>query len=423
MKSADGGSLRGRMQWYATAAAGPMASAAVQFLLSLTLLARLPVAEFGRLSFVFVVSQFSVGVWSALFTSPLLVLSAQGAAGTADADRATRELAGVKAAAQAALIPAGIAFLAIALAVGLVPLAALLFALYAALVLLRQFARVSATARGGYVQAMTSDLIYSGLLLAGVIALFVLPATGELTALAALALAVLGGLSPFLHGIPPIAGWAAARTYRTVWARDARWSLLGVISTEATVNSHSYIVTALLGPAAFAPIAATVLFIRPVTVAVNALVEFERARAAHRIARAEYGAIELARRHLRWLLLAIWLGTGLFAALVIAYVPAYMTGKFGLATVLTGTILWLGVALARLLHAPEGVILLAAGRFRQLAWISGWTALVSVAAVTLLVFTTAPVVSIGGIVLGEGAFAFAAWRATTRFLRGADRAV
>jgi hypothetical protein len=410
------------MQWYATAAVGPMASAAVQFLLSLTLLARLPVAEFGRLSFVFVVSQFSVGVWSALFTSPLLVLSAH-VANDATAQAARRELSGLAAAARLALVPAAAGFVGLAWAVGLETVPALLFGVYATLVLQRQFARVSATARGQYSRAMTSDLAYSALLLAGVVTLAALPAAGELAALAILALAVFGAFVPFLRATRPSAsGWSTARGYAPVWRRDARWSLLGVVSTEATVNSHSYIVTALLGPTAYAPIAATVLFIRPVTVAVNALVEFERARAAHRIARREFAAIAQARLHLRLLLLAVWIATGVLAGLVIAFAPAqYMVGKFGLATVMTGTILWLGVALARLLHAPEGVILLAAGRFRQLAWISGWTAAVSLLAVLGLVQVLTPVHSIAGIVLGEGAFAFAAWRATTHFLRASSR--
>ncbi|MBB3940548.1 hypothetical protein GGR39_002205 [Novosphingobium fluoreni] len=415
MIAADAASWRGRIQWYATAAAGPMASAAVQFLLSLTLLASLPVAEFGRLSFTFVVSQFSVGVWAALFTSPLLVLSAQAAAGSGSAHD---ELEGVRAMAWLALAPAGLIFLAIALAVGLGTASALLFATYGTLVLIRQYARVQATAQGRYRRAMASDLVYSAVLLGGVIVLSVLPRTGEQSALALLAAAVLSGLAPLLISRrEPRVRRGAPRHYATVWHRDARWSLVGVISTEATVNSHSYIVTALLGPRAFAPIAATVLFIRPVTVAVNALVEFERARAAHRIARGEFAALATARLHLRLLLLAIWAATIVLAGLVITFAPKpYMVGKFGLGVVLAGIGLWLAVALARLLHAPEGVILLAAGRFRQLAWISGWTAVLSIGAVLILVFTVSPVISIAGIVLGEGVFAFAAWRATTRFL-------
>lgn len=392
-----------------------MASAAVQFLLSLTLLARLPVAEFGRLSFTFVVSQFSVGVWAALFTSPLLVLSAQAAAGSGSAHD---ELEGVRAMAWLARAPAGLIFLAIALAVGLGTASALLFATYGTLVLIRQYARVQATAQGRYGRAMASDLVYSVVLLGGVIVLSVLPRTGEQSALALLAAAVVSGLAPLLISRrKPRVRRGAPRQYATVWHRDARWSLVGVISAEATVNSHSYIVTALRGPRAFAPIAATVLFIRPVTVAVNALVEFERARAAHRIARGEFAALATARLHLRLLLLAMWVATIVLAGLVITFAPKpYMVGKFGLGVVLTGIGLWLAVALARLLHAPEGVILLAAGRFRQLAGISGWTAVLSIGAVLILVFTVSPVISIAGIVLGEGVFAFAAWRATTRFL-------
>ena len=417
MNASGAASLRGRLQWYATAAVGPMSAAGVQFLLSLTLLARLPVGEFGRLSFLFVVSQFSIGIWGALFTSPLLVLSAQAASASGEATTAAIERDGVSAMSGLALLPAAVFFVAVAVASGVPVPAAGVYALYATLLLGRQFARVRATAAGRYRTAMTSDLAYSGLLLAGVGVLALLPSAGENAALALLALAVAGALAPFATQ-PKVPRWSSARNYRAVWSRDARWSLLGVVTTEATVNSHSYIVTALLGPAAFAPIAATALFIRPVTVAINALVEFERARAAHRVARREFMEIASARLHLRLLLLVIWAATGVLAAGVIALAPAtYLVGKFGAATVIAGTILWLMVALARLLHAPEGVILLAAGRFRQLAWISGWTALVSLVAVSMLVAWNAPVYSIAGIVAGEGAFAVAAWRAATRLLR------
>jgi len=84
--------------------------------------------------------------------------------------------------------------------------------------------------------------------------------------------------------------------------------------------------------------------------------------------------------------------------------------------VVTGAVLWLAVALARLLHTAEGVILMAAGRFQQLARISMRTALVSVACVTALIFALPPVWSIAGIVVGEGLFALLAWRAAGKLL-------
>ena len=419
MTASEAASLRGRMQWYATAAAGPMSSAAVQFLLSLILLARLPVAEFGRVSFLFIVSQFSVGIWSALFNSPSLVLSARAAAEKSGEGSAARELRGVRSASFFALGPTAFLFFGIAIATGLPAAAAGLFGVYGTLVLFRQSARIRAAAAGEYRRALFSDLAYSGLLLLGVAILAWLPASGTLRALVLLVAAVLGGLVPFaLVGERlTLPRWRDVRGYGAVWNRDSRWSIIGVITTEATVNGHSYIVTVLLGPTAFAPIVATALFTRPVTVAINALAEFERARAAHRIARKEYRAIATARRHLRLLLLAIWLGAIVVAAAVIMFAPSeYMVDKFGLPVVVTGAVLWLAVALARLLHTAEGVILMAAGRFQQLARISMRTALVSVACVTALIFALPPVWSIAGIVVGEGLFALLAWRAAGKLL-------
>src|SRR5690606_21908036 len=64
--------------------------------------------------------------------------------------------------------------------------------------------------------------------------------------------------------------------YGAVWRLQSKWALVGVASTEATANSHAWLVTFTAGPASFAPIAAAALLFRPVGLCAMALTQLER---------------------------------------------------------------------------------------------------------------------------------------------------
>lgn len=396
---------------------GPVATAGAQFLLSLLLLARLDVADFGSFAFLLVTSQFSIGLWSALFCAPLLVAAAHRDGGRS----ALRALAAVS---LLALLPVALAFFAMASVVGAPMGVGAAFASFAALLLLRQFARAWSLAHGHGGVTIMSDVTYGAVLLAGTAWLAMARGGSLQGAFLALLAAVVIALVPFLGGTLPQVmrglAWADVPAYRALWRRDARWSLAGVVTTEVTVNSHSYFVTVLRGAVAFAPIAATALLIRPITVALNGLVEFERARFAHALAAGDWPRVRRERRQLRVMLLVVWTGTLLLAAGCLAAFPQILSqGRYDRATVLTGAALWFAVALARCAHAAEGAVLQAAGHFRQLAWISSWTALVSLVAVPALLLLAGPLWSIGGIVLGEACFAAALFLAVRRMFASA----
>jgi len=299
--------------------------------------------------------------------------------------------------------------------------AALAFGGFGALLLTRQVGRTWHLATGRPARAMASDLAYASVLLAGAAVLALAAGAGLRGAALALVVAVAAGFAPLLE-----AGLAArvARLrprdlagYGAVWRRDSRWSLLGVVTTELTGNCHAYVVTGLAGAAAFAPIAAAALLIRPVTVGVNALTEFERAHFARCFAAGDLAGAGRARGHLHAMLLALWGLTAVAAAGLMWCAPQVVFhGRYPLGLVGVGVGLWFGVALARSLHSPEGAILQAAGAFRPLAFISVWTCGVSLVAVLGLVVLAGPVWSIGGIALGEACFAVALWRAASRWL-------
>jgi hypothetical protein len=274
---------------YIRAAIGPVATAAAQFLLSLQLLHILSPVSFGSFSFLMVASQFSAGLWSALFCAPLPVLLAQGGLVEREAIRRCLFVTNLVVAILAFFI-----FWAAGLGLGLTQAEALVFACYAMVALLRWFARAYAYADASPVKTMLSDIVYSVSLLISIYLISIYKITDLIVPYAALALSAVLSLIPF--GRRYIAqqffhiSFKDLAPYVDVWKRHSAWSLLGVLTTEATANSHAYILTFFVGPGAFAPIAASALMIRPIGVAMNALTEFERPQIARQIGKGDMGA-------------------------------------------------------------------------------------------------------------------------------------
>lgn len=403
------------------ALAGPVGGAAGQFLLSLLLVRQLDPAGFGRFSFLMVAIQLAWGVWGALFCAALPTLFA-------GLDRAG--IARVRTQIAAAHLPA------LVLATGLVALlgwgvgmdgpATAVFAAFAAASLVRWYARAEAYARGRQALTATSDGIYTVILVAGVAAMAIGWARGLVAAGAILGWASAASLMPFGAGfarvqfvLPRLDAW---RGYLAIWRDHARWALFGVATTEATANAHAYCVTALMGPDAFAPIAAGALAIRPVMVAMNALTDYERARMAGAIAQGRIDTARSAVRFFRWVLIAIWVATAVLLAGVLTVAPHVLFPHYPLAVVGSAAAAWMAVAAVRLARMPESALLQAGGAFRTLALASGWSSVASVVAVLALIVAGGPLWSVLGVLAGELLFAVAIWRRAAVWLRARDGA-
>jgi hypothetical protein len=210
---------------------------------------------------------------------------------------------------------------------------------------------------------------------------------------------------------------AAVTRYAAVWRQHARWSLLGVISTEATANAHVYIIALLRGPTAFAPLAASALLIRPINVAMNALTEFERARMARQLGAGDIDGARASTRFFRLALIATWVGTAAATALLFAYKPGIVfPSQYSRPFLAAGAALWMAVAAVRLLRMPESCLLQAGGVFRPLAFASVWSSVVSVVGVLGLLLIGGTLWSIVGILLGEAVFAVWVWRQASLWL-------
>jgi len=399
---------------YGLAGVGPIGAAGAQFLLSVHLLHSLEPAAFGLFTFLTVIVQLSLGAWSALFAAPMPLLLAQGS----DLERAeTRR--GLLSANLIFCVASILIFAAVAWGLHASPAVDLVFGGYAALMLMRSFARALAYSSGLQGRSVASDGIYSVALLAGT-ALIVIGKTHDLTApfvalLVSAAVSLLAFGSAFAREQLAVR-LGEAKRYLAVWRAHSRWALLGVVTTEATANAHAYIVTALGGSAAFAPLAAAALLMRPVSLVTNALTDWERPQLGRRVAAGDHAGATSSVRLFRAMLVLAWIGTVAVAAGLVIWAPTLLfPPKYDRTVLMTGMILSLAVALIRLLRSPESVLLQAAGEFRPLANASLVCCFVSVILVVLMVWLWTPVWSLLGIFAGEAIFAVSIWRACARW--------
>ena len=390
-------------------------SAGAQFLLALTLLQLLPPREFGIFSFLLVISQLSWGLWSALFCAPLPVIAYGDKAH--DAERMVSALFSSNLAGAVASMPL---FGLLAWAFGAPAHGALLFAAYGGIGLLRWFARSYAYVAQEPGRTIASDLGYATVLIVGAVGFHFSGRTSLTSAYGLLLLGAAVGMLPFgvaflkrqFSGV----SIAAFTAYGSIWKRHSGWSLLGVVSTEATANSHAYIVTALLGPTQFAPVAASTLLTRPIGVAMNALSEWERPRMAAAIAERRMDDVRRAARHFRIALGAAWLGTAAVAGIVLILSPRLLfPSQYDLHFIARAAALWMLVALVRILRTPESTVLQASGEFRRLAIVTIYSAAVSIIAVVVMLWAGGVLWSIVGILIGEMLCAILIWRLHANF--------
>ncbi|MBO9621728.1 MAG: polysaccharide biosynthesis protein [Sphingomonas sp.] len=378
-----------------------MSSAAVSvshLLVQLVSVRRLEAAEIGTLAFLLVIIQFGYSLSNALVSTPYALAVNQRREG----DEAGFDFfypINLLLAASQGLVCAGIGWAMAG------PGAAAAFGVAGFASLLRWFGRANAYAHHSPGGAAVSDVVYAVCVVAGVGATLVIEARIELFG-AVIATAGLIGLLPFgLHFLArhrPVGIGRALAAYRPVWQRQSAWTLIGVITTEATSNAHSYIVTALAGPAAFAPIAVGMLFFRPVNVCITALTQLERPRMARAIGRGDERAAQGSARAFLAALAVIWAGTAMLAAAILWEFPHLLIKPtLSLQTVMIAVALCALLSLVQCLQAPISVLTQARGAFRPLAGTSMRSCFVGLVAVLALALTAPAVATIAGVVLAQ----------------------
>lgn len=392
-----------------------MSSAAVSvshLLVQLVSVRRLEAAEIGTLAFLLVIIQFGYSLSNALVSTPYAIAVNQREDGEDQGFDFFYPVNLLLALSQG-LLCAAIGWIMAG------PWAAAAFGLAGLFSLLRWFGRANAYAHHTPGGAAVSDLVYAVLVVAGVGATLAVGARLELFG-AVLAGAGLLALIPFgaafLARHRPTGLVRALASYRPVWKRQSAWTLIGVITTEATSNAHSYIVTLFAGPAAFAPIAVGMLFFRPVNVCITALTQLERPRMARAVGQGNERAARGSVRAFLAALLVIWVATAVTAALVLfAFPHIIIKPTLSVETVMIAVALCGALSLVQCIQAPMSVLTQARGAFKALAATSVRSCFVGVAAVVAVTLLAPSVYTIAGVVLAQLVMMLGIWRLDRRW--------
>ena len=414
-RAAEGNGIVAKGLRYLGASIGPVSSAVAQFLLWMILLHQLDQSAFGAFSLLLIASQLAGALWSALFCAPLPIMFNASCGAEREQLLACLFSSNLLLALGSTLL-----FWAMAAALAVTTLAAILFALFAGISLLRWFARAHAYVSGEPMRTILSDSVYATVLMIGVGLCLAVPHASLLIAYGAMLGGAALGLLPFgtRHLKRQFADFSASpiRDYGAIWKRHSGWSLTGVVTVEATANAHAYIVTALLGPTAFAPLAASSLVTRPIGVALNALAEFERAQMARFIGDGQIAEARAALRYFQLTMFAAWLLVMATCGILLWVAPHLLFPRqYKLQLLVIGAALWMLIALVRLWRTPVSTLMQAAGAFRPLAIASVYSAIVSVVAVIALLLMKGPLWSLVGVLSGELTFAGVAWLAYHRW--------
>jgi O-antigen/teichoic acid export membrane protein len=403
----SGGLPRARIStWASTArrhglsAMGPLGVSAAHFVAALMLLHYLPTAEFGQFSFAIVVSALCMGLTNGLLGAPVSSLVHSSSAATRSEVNTYFKFSLALTAALSIAMFAAMMFSGVPFA------ASVIFGAYGGAMSLRLFARTYAYSCGRVGRVVTSDVSYSLILVVGLAALLVMHGVSLLaTAVvmtfgATIALAPFG--SSFLFAMLESVKTGSVFAYRRIWQDMTRWSLLGVITTEVTINAHAYLVTFICGSKAFALLAIGSLFMRPFSLIASALPDQERPAMARSIAAGDTArAVRIAREFL-FVIGAMWLATVALTAAVLTWFPALVTKKgYDKTDIIEVVVMWALITAVRGLRAPDVVLLQAARAFRPLADASAKSCVATLVATLLLLLTAGPIASLGGILIGD----------------------
>jgi hypothetical protein len=303
------------------------------------------------------------------------------------------------------------------------PLPALLLGLFGGALTFRWFARCFAFVEGRVQRAIACDMVYAAALVSGLFFLAVshhVTLTGGALALllAACVSALPLGRQFFADQLAAIAG-GSLRLYGATFRDLTRWSLLGVIFTEMTVNAHAYLVTFVAGPGPFALLALGMLLMRPASLVQSALPDLERPVMTRQIAARDWRGLTRTTYEFGGGLFAMLLATVALDAGLLIWFPGFVLKKgYGLHDVILVAAISATIMAVRCLRAPPAVLLQAAGAFKELASIGITSSTISILATLALLLTFGPIASLGGVLLGELVILFycrklqAAWEAS-----------
>jgi hypothetical protein len=144
------------------------------------------------------------------------------------------------------------------------------------------------------------------------------------------------------------------------------------------------------------------LLMRPASLMQSALPDLERPAMARAIAAKDWHGLARIQRHFTFGLAAAWIGNMVLCAALLVFFPMLLLKKgYDLRDVIIVAVISALIMALRALRTPQAVLLQVAGQFKALANIGTVSAAVSVTATLTLLLAFGPIVSLGGIILGE----------------------
>jgi hypothetical protein len=385
---------------YGLSASGPMATSAAHFLASLLFVRNLDAAHFGLFSFVLVIVPFAMSATAALLVVPVTMSLMESENRRTEVNACCLKLNLLL------TILTALGVFAALLAAHSPPMPAILLSLFGGAFTFRWFSRCFAYVQGRMRAAVGSDFTYGLGLIAGLGVLIVTHNVTLVGGAFAMLIAALAALVPlgrtfFAEQLQALKKGRLG-LYRATFRDLTRWSLLGVVTTELTVNAHAYLVTFIAGPGPFALLALGMLLMRPASLMQSALPDLERPLMTRQIAASDWHGLERTRREFGFGLMAALLATLVLDAVLLIWFPQLVLKRgYDLHDVLIVTGLCALIMAVRALRAPQAVHLQAAGLFKQLAMIGSVSSAVSVLSTLALLMTFGPIASLGGVFLGE----------------------
>lgn len=390
------------------------------FVLNLLLVRMLSVSDFGIYALTFVLAIMASSVSNALISTPLCVF-APGAKSAQERNDIESMLTTLMAVLLGVAMVCGF-FLCMGMAMGSGDFVVLVSALaFVIAYLARQYSRSYGYSRFDVIAVLYGDMTYVvvGVLTLSGLFLMDWPITSvevftALTVANLVAVMLEVGRLPAPITLQPLQ--TAFKQYTPVWSQ-AKWALIGAISTVVVQQAHSLVVATLKSPAAYAPLAAGFVLFGPVRVIFTTIQNVIKPEMA--LAISEDRPASAKRQMIMASSLSVIAVTGLLAMTWMAWplLEKWLYGEqYSDAPMQHIVMLWGAITLIAAVQNGPFAALQSLRAFRDLAMSTIYGSILSLLLVTLLLYTAPIQWSITGIFLAEAFVAiWVVWLSMQRF--------
>lgn len=193
--------------------------------------------------------------------------------------------------------------------------------------------------------------------------------------------------------------------YARIWNLNSKWNLLNTVATELIANSPSYIMTALIGPYAYAPFAAAVVMFRPLNVIMTSLTSIEYPKLAKlSLLKDKQGMMMTSILYIGVLLIA-WSLLLMFILFFwdVIYEKLF-SNNYASHTVKTAVFLWAIIYFIKIFRTLLSLIIQSRRKFKELAILASITGGITAISMIFLLIYWGALYSLNGVIIGEMSF-------------------